>query len=85
MDSGKKKFQEIVKKEMGIDFDVTIEINRKRFLTLREPHDHGRDTVQGFDSIEDESLQKNEEDKKWLKIIKNLAFLSFFQALVAFL
>lgn len=63
--SAKKKFQDLVQKEMGFFFEVEIEVDKKRFLTPRELKDHSKDTVQAYDSIEEETVQKNEEDKKW--------------------
>lgn len=65
VDNAKRRFQELVKREMGFDFELEIEIERQRFLTPRELRDHSKETVQDYDHIEEETVAKNEEDKKW--------------------
>lgn len=65
LEGAKKKFTDLVMKEMNIKFEVSIELNKKNFLTPREPHDHSRDTVRTYDVVEEETINKNEEDRKW--------------------
>lgn len=65
LESAKKKFKDLVMKEMNLKFDVSIQLNKKNFLTPREPHDHSRDTVRNYDVVEEETINKNEEDRKW--------------------
>jgi len=66
LEPAKKKFQDLVQREMGFHFEIEVEISKKRFLTPRDVHDHSKDTeVQNYDIIEDETVPKNEEDRKW--------------------
>lgn len=71
LEPAKRSFQELVKREMGFQFDLEIEIDKNHFLKPRELHDHSKDTVQSYDHIEDETVQKNEEDRKWYKDLVN--------------
>ena len=71
LEPAKRSFQDLVQREMGFQFDLEIEIDKNRFLKPRELHDHSKDTVQGYDHIEDETVQKNEEDRKWYKDLVN--------------
>lgn len=65
VEPAKKRFREIVKREMGFDFEVEVEVQKNRFLQPREVRDHGKETVSDYDHVELETIEKNEEDKKW--------------------
>ncbi len=65
LDSAIRRFVELVKKQMNIDFPVTIKVNKETFLVPREIKDNSETLVEEYDHISNEIISKNDEDKKW--------------------
>lgn len=65
MDSAVRKFQDLVKKQMNIDFPVVAKVNKESYLIPRNIKDNSVIPVEEYDHIAQEIVSKNDEDKKW--------------------